>query len=270
MHNLEPEVTDAATRPQERALSALLQRRPASIMPDDIKTGRLSRRGFLKGLGAFIASAPLHYVRPPFTDFGSVFKEGREDLPYISITIDDCYSLSLLQRYEEFLDAHPELRVTFFPVGTAISRTNRRDPGIWRRLYDKRHEFGYHGYTHQYPSLLSTNQNIDNYENWSQALAEALGFKPAVRFARPPYGDISQTFVNLCQEKDLIIAMWSVDIEHPEPNIRPGRPNIQNGDVILFHLSTFGLSTLERILPKLEEQSLRAVTITQLYTSTLL
>ena len=229
-------------------------------------TSPLSRREFLKLAGLGLAGLLLEPVvsahaaaDPP------VMVHGRRDLPYAALTFDDCYLFHEMQRLEAFLDGTPGLKVTFFPVGTALENTARKDPDLWPRLYAKGHEFGYHSYDHTPPSEMSTPAAIADYDRWLEAVSRAIGEQPPVRFARPPFGDRSFSFLDMCVARELIVAMWSTDWPAMlDPNRRFSR-RVESGDVIIFHTRSEDIDSLPTVLAMLREHKLYAMTMSEMY-----
>lgn len=232
-------------------------------MPD---TPRISRREFLKLAGLSLASFLLepalsaHAAADP-----PVMVHGRRDLPFVALTFDDCYLFREMQRLEAILDNTPGLKVTFFPVGTALENTSTKDPDLWPRLYRKGHEFGYHSYDHTTPSEMNTPDAIADYDRWLEAVSRAIGETPPVRFARPPFGDRSFSFLDMCVARDLIVAMWSTDWPAMlDPNRRSSR-RVEAGDVIIFHTRAEDNDNLPVILSMLTERKLHPLTMSELY-----
>jgi peptidoglycan/xylan/chitin deacetylase (PgdA/CDA1 family) len=76
-------------------------------------------------------------------------------------------------------------RVTLFPVGQALLNNESKDPGVWKWFHVRGHEFGYHGWDHTDPWVLSESELLVDYDRWQDALFQVLGSQPQVRFASP-------------------------------------------------------------------------------------
>ncbi len=232
----------------------------------------LTRRDFLKASYAMLWYGMLSCARPGLATAAAsvpprIFWHGSRHLPYVSITFDDCYHSALLQDLERSLEAYPSIRVTFFPVGIALINTTSRDPQLWKRLLGKGHEIGYHGYAHEYPGKLSSAQMLSDFDKWLEACTQVLGEVPMVRFARPPYGDLSYSFLNLCVEQNLIPAMWSAIWAGALENARRKMARVRNGDIILLHVRYQDIENAREALPIVQSLSLRAVTLSKLYSA---
>jgi hypothetical protein len=106
---------------------------------------------------------------------------------------------------------------------------------------------------------------LQDYDKWLEAAKEALGRTPQVRFARPPYGDLSISFQNLCVRRNLVAAMWSAywggDPEEAHKNI----DQMQSGDIALFHIDYWDIENAEYAFALLGEKYLHAVTLSNLH-----
>jgi len=232
----------------------------------------LSRRDFIKLSGSmFITGLFNLYLHPVLAniDLTPEFWRGRSDLPFIAITYDDCYLIKKLQELERLLEEYPDLKVTFFPIGEALLNTDIKDPGIWKRLYQKGHEIGYHTFNHVNPGVRSNTGMVEDYDKWYEACIKVVGDEPDVHFARPPGGSLSASFLYMCNERDLVAAMWSVSWGSSLEEAKKTMGNIHNGDIILMHISTVHLDISYVAFPYIKNIGLRAVTMTDLYAATL-
>jgi peptidoglycan/xylan/chitin deacetylase (PgdA/CDA1 family) len=229
----------------------------------------LSRRDILKLSGAaLLASAFSPAIRaladstPP-----SVFSRGSARLPRVALTIDDCYLSHILEKMENALMDNPGMRVTFFPAGEALLSTESKLPGIWKRLAERGHDIGYHSFYHDNLQVFSNEDALRDYDMWHAALNKVLGKESRVYFARPPFGNVSPTFLTLCKQRGLVCTMWSwgwggTDVKD---TVTYTVPKTKNGDVVLMHTRTVDVGVLIEGLPWLKAQGMQAVTLRQLY-----
>ncbi|WP_160316711.1 polysaccharide deacetylase family protein [Thermanaerothrix daxensis] len=182
----------------------------------------------------------------------------------VSLTFDDCYDYALLSCMENFLDDHPNVKVTFFPTGIALIQTSLKDPCIWKRFLIKGHEIGYHGYNHDMPSTMDLRQSTIDFEKWQETLTDVLGTATNVRFARPPYGDISYNFLRVCCENNLIVVMWSANWSTSHLTDYREVYFAQGGDIVLFHVRAQDVQNFQSVLPILQNRSLDAVCLSDL------
>ena len=236
----------------------------------------ISRRDFLKlGGAAFLATA-----------FGNLYQVGADSnlplplpiyhgsrlYPRLAMTFDDCWHPEVLEQLSEMVGPYPGFHFTFFAIGDAILIDETLHPGVWKQLYEKGHEIGYHTFHHVDPIVMSPKDLIADFDHWLNTLHQVLGFQPEVHFARPPYDDITPSFQTLCQERRLVATLYSIGYE--APNIDQGLNNAarsQNGDIVQMHTyedpvnNRLDVSITAMILPFLAGKGFQLVTMTELY-----
>jgi peptidoglycan/xylan/chitin deacetylase (PgdA/CDA1 family) len=229
----------------------------------------VSRRDFLK-LGSLSLLGTAFLPFEPGGDLSldqPVIYRVPERYKRVALTFDDCYLIKMLHRLEETLEQDPEVRITLFPVGLALLNNESKDPGVWKRFYDAGHEIGYHSFDHANPQELSPDEVLADYDRWLEALFAVLGVRPNVHFARPPFGNISYSFLYMCSERGLVPTMWSTGWGGPTDSIiKYTVPKIQPGDIVLIHTRPEDMETTKKALPELSKLSMQAVTMTRLYT----
>jgi len=228
----------------------------------------ISRRDFLKLGSLSLLSAAFLPYEPTATTYQEqpVFYRGSAHYNRVALTYDDCYLVTMLHRLEDILEQNPEVRITFFPVGEALLSTEQKDPGIWVRFQNKGQEIGYHSFDHTNPEVMSASTVIADYDRWMDALRQVLGKEPTVRFARPPFGNTSQSFLQMCTQRGLVPTMWSTGWGGPtESVVNYTVPKIQRGDIVLLHTRVEDMDTTEKALPELADRGIQTVTMSQLY-----
>ncbi len=231
-----------------------------------------SRRDFLKLGGVTFAVGMLGRYAPRVLAAGGedvefqVFKHGRRDQAQIALSYDDCQLVKKMQSLETMLRENPEVKVTFFPTGEALLRTNDKDAGIWQRLLEMGHEIGSHTFNHVNPGIRSTQNLLEDYAKWLAALYQVTESRPAVRFARPPYGNLSPSYQKMCVERGLVAAMWSASWGGELALTKKNIAKAENGDVVLLHISSQDVNTnTPYIFSFLKAHGLRSVTMSRLY-----
>jgi peptidoglycan/xylan/chitin deacetylase (PgdA/CDA1 family) len=228
----------------------------------------LSRRDFLRlGAGSLLTLAWSKFQ--PSLDQPHqqpVIYQGSENFAQVALTYDDCYLVTMLHKLEEVLAQHPDVHITLFPVGEALLNNQGKDPGVWKRFYDQGHEIGYHSFDHTNPEVLSTEDVIADYDRWLDALRDVLGLEPVVRFARPPFGNTSASFLNMCDAREVVPTMWSTGWGGPtESVVNYTVPKIRSGDIVLLHTRPEDMETSKDAIPELEMRGIKPVTLTRLY-----
>ena len=234
----------------------------------------LSRRDFLKLAGAVLFSTAFSGFNIQSADFipPPIVYHGSRDHHYIALTFDDCWHPEVLEQLNEMVASYPDYHFTFFAVGDALQINEVKDPGVWRRLVSRGHEIGYHTMHHYDPATMSSKSLIEDFDQWMDTLHQVLGFEPNIRFAKPPYDDISSSFEILCNERNLVLTMYSIGYEGD--TVADGlkvATQTQNGDIAQMHTyedpnkGRLDASISAQVIPYLAGQGFGLVTMTQLY-----
>jgi peptidoglycan/xylan/chitin deacetylase (PgdA/CDA1 family) len=238
-----------------------------------------NRRDFLRLGGPALASlalAPaLRAQAAPHP--APVIYRGSERYPRIAITFDDCTLVTRLHMLQERLLDNPKAHITLFPVGQALLNNESKDPGIWRWFYSRGHEFGYHGWDHTDPWVLSDAQLLQDFDQWQNALYRVLGAQPLVKFSRPPYGNLSASFLNMCALRGQVATMWSTGFGGAlEVGVTAARRS-RYGDIALMHTrnqpaipeikqeESWDMDIAARVLPYFASEGIECVTMSRLY-----
>ena len=238
-----------------------------------------SRRDFLKLGGAVLASALTAPARGASAASGPapIIYRGSERYPRLSITYDDCQLVTRLHMLQTSLLANPTARITLFPIGTALLSNESKDPGLWKWFYSRGHEFGYHGWDHTDPWVLSDAEMLSDYDRWQEALYQVLGTQPLVRFARPPYGNLSGSFLNMCALRGKVATMWSTGFGGAVQVGVTAAKRARYGDIALMHTrdqpaipqikqeESWDMTITAEILPYFSAQGIECVTLGRLY-----
>jgi len=228
----------------------------------------LSRRDFLKLSGLSLLSTAFFSFEPVSTIYQEqpIIYQGSAHYNHIALTYDDCYLVTMMQRLETILEQHPDVLITLFPVGEALLSNQGKDPGIWKRFYKKGHEIGYHSFDHTNPQVVSPEKVVADFDRWLDALREVLQEEPVVRFARPPFGNTSPSFLYMCAQRGVVPTMWSTGWGGPtESVVNYTVPKIRRGDIVLLHTRPEDMETTADALPELAERGIQPVTLSSLY-----
>jgi peptidoglycan/xylan/chitin deacetylase (PgdA/CDA1 family) len=239
----------------------------------------LTRRDFLKIGGASLLAGAL---RGPLSaaaavEAAPILYHGTRYYARLAITYDDCNLLTRLHMLQSSLAANPTVHVTLFPIGEALVNNESKEPGIWRWFYSRGHEFGYHSWNHTDPYVLSDAEVIADYDRWQEALYQVLGDQPLVRFARPPYGNLSSSFLNMCLQRGKVATMWSTGFGGAVDVGIGLAQRAQNGDIALMHTrnqpadpakgqeESWDMTITAAILPDFARRGMQCVTVSRLY-----
>ena len=239
----------------------------------------LSRRDFLKLSSAALLSTAFSGFNIQGANFTSppIVYHGNRDQHYIALTFDDCWHPEVLEQLNEIAAPYPDFHFTFFAVGDALQINEVKDPGVWRRLVSRGHEIGYHTMHHYDPATMSSKSLIADFDEWTDSLHQVLGFQPDIRFAKPPYDDISPSFEILCNERNMVLTMYSIGYEGlTVGDGLKAATRTQNGDIAQMHTyedpnkGRLDASISAKVIPYLAEQGFGLVTMTELYDDLLL
>jgi peptidoglycan/xylan/chitin deacetylase (PgdA/CDA1 family) len=239
----------------------------------------LARRDFLKMTIAGLASTALGRVIPSAAAFGGppIIYHGSAFYRRLAITFDDCLLVTRLHMLQAALLDNPETRVTLFPVGQALLNNESKDPGIWKWFHRRGHEFGYHSWDHTDPYVLSDAQVLDDYDRWQDALYRVLGDRPEIRFCRPPFGNLSSSFLNMCASRGKVATMWSTGFGGAVDVGVKAAKNARNGDIALMHTrdqpaipsinqeESWDMTITAEILPYFAAEGMECVRLSSLY-----
>ena len=199
---------------------------------------------------------------------GLVFSDNPDAGKVIALTFDDGPHKTQTDEILAVLDKF-QVKATFFPIGENIEL----HPEIIQRVCEAGHEIGNHTYTHANVSKLSEEALRKEIEDTAKLLKEQCGVTPVL--FRPPGGDISDSAVKLVNEMGYRYVLWSWKLDTRDWAAVPVDKvvntvlnNVGDGNIVLFHDYVVGKSptakALEILIPALQEQGYRFVTVSQL------
>jgi peptidoglycan/xylan/chitin deacetylase (PgdA/CDA1 family) len=172
---------------------------------------------------------------PPPRESGSVEEVffGDTTRRRIALTFDDGPSLENTPRILDVLRGEG-VYATFFVLGHRVDRM----PELVRRIDADGHEVGNHTWSHPSMRSLWKSQIEDELDSTSDAIERALGRRPA--WVRPPFGRYAPSALELFEELDLDVVLWSVDSldweeEDPEVIARTVVREASPGAIVLLH-----------------------------------
>ncbi|MFC5527945.1 polysaccharide deacetylase family protein [Cohnella yongneupensis] len=230
-------------------------------------------RQFLMLCICFLIFQTVGYAAPPKDRFyyekrGEVVWEVSTDEKVIALTFDDGphprYTPQILDLLKQY-----HANATFFVVGKKI----KLYPDVLKRELNEGHEIANHTYSH---AFLTKGTNM-KYEinKTEQTIFSVAGIRS--QLFRPPGGFYNEDLVRLVKQEGYKMIMWSWHLDTRDWSL-PGVARIVNkvlknassGDIVLFHDYVEGgtqtVEALKRILPELEKQGYRFVTVSELLT----
>lgn len=194
----------------------------------------------------------------------TTMREIDPDKPVVALTFDDgpntVTTVQVLNKLEEY-----GVTASFFLVGTNITDETK---DIVKRAYDMGCEIDSHSKTHSYMNQMTADEIKEEISYVDDKLMEIIG-KPAP-FFRPPYIAVNDTmYQNI--DKPFICGFgcddWDPKVTIDERTERT-LEQVQDGAIILLHDSYNNFQTvaaLDKIIPALQEQGYRFVTVTELF-----
>jgi len=157
-----------------------------------------------------------------------------------------------------------EVKATFFITG----KWAEKKPDCLKKIYDKGHEIGNHGYSDGVVmSELDWNEIEESLSRTNEVIYHLVGEKPS--FFTPHKGDYHQLTLEMVCRQSMRTVLWSLDtVDWSKPGVermeRKIRENISGGDIILMHPLEETIELLPRIIPYIKEQGMEIVPVEEL------
>ena len=181
----------------------------------------------------------------------------------VAVTVDDWWEPELLPEFIEVANKYGVV-LTCYPSGCNL---HEKDRERWQMLLDAGGEIGSHGYAHERMRNYSAERFQHEYERFSKALDEALGYHYEFLTIRLPYGAATGSSGGCSTGRALHAAgfdhavFWDWD---KTTSVSDSLKHIKNGSIILVHANRHDLEFLDELLAALAERNYEYVTITEL------
>ncbi|MFC9707848.1 polysaccharide deacetylase family protein [Paenibacillus sp. NPDC056933] len=221
-------------------------------------------------LGSHSAYAkPVQKNRQYYEERGEIVWEVPTHDKLIALTFDDGPDpvqtpqiLALLQQYQA--------KGTFFVLG----KWAEKFPELIQQEQREGHEIANHTYGHMYAVRSTRADKYSREMNTAEKSIVEAGAERPLLF-RPPGGYYNDMVIQVAKQHGYTIVLWSWhqdtrDWSSPGVSaiVNKVLKNARNGDIVLFHDKVEGRSqtvtALKTILPKLQEQGYRFVTVSEL------
>lgn len=135
-----------------------------------------------------------------------------------------------------------------------------------KKILEKGHEIGSHGYFHKDHSKLTEEQNRAEMELLHALIKKETGVE--IKYFAPPSGAFSKTTLKVAESMGYKTILWSKDtIDWRDKNATTvynrATKNVSGGDIILMHPKEHTLKALPDIHDYYEKIGLRAVAISE-------
>ncbi|WP_169307190.1 polysaccharide deacetylase family protein [Chitiniphilus eburneus] len=197
--------------------------------------------------------------------------EGPGESKVVAFTFDDGPNPLNTPPLLKVLKKHG-VHATFFQLGMWVEKY----PDLARKVLADGHVLGNHSYSHPYASKLTNTAFWENEVAKTQAIFQReLGFMPTLY--RPPYGEITDSQVELLRDKGIKVISWSVDTRdwlsaramNGDAQIEGVVTNYVHPEAIVLMHDGGGprdrtVEAVDRLIGKLKEQGYTFVTIDKL------
>ncbi|GAB4328393.1 MAG: hypothetical protein Kow0010_12300 [Dehalococcoidia bacterium] len=141
-------------------------------------------------------------------DAPATFNMGDPEADRVYLTIDDCWSPSLVSQALEKAD-RAGAHLTFFPVGTVVER----DRSLWREVLERGHAVENHTRTHRSLTALDDRELRDEITSPRATIEDLSDGRYRQCFLRPPGGSGGKDARVVAAAKNLgfKVALWSAD-----------------------------------------------------------
>ena len=192
-------------------------------------------------------------------------KHGSRESRKIAITMDDVNEPEWVWKAVDLCEQYG-ITMTFFPVGVNLHEEDREN---WQRALDAGCEIGNHTTWHDYISDDARSFLDYTLLTFQEMLDRTLGYHYAVRWFRPPYGNIADSNGSMWNNMQLIkrlgyehILLWDVSYML---DAEGAAARTQNGSILLFHARQADYECLEGLIPMLLEAGYEPVTVSALF-----
>lgn len=216
-----------------------------------------------------IALALLIFLSIPVSAQGVVYSSNVNAGKQIALTFDDGPHPRITPQILEILNEYG-IKATFFVIGVNSKNYSKQ----LKQIADGGHEIGNHTYSHKILKSMSKEEIEKEILDTETQVEKITNITP--NLLRPPCGIYDETLIEIAQEKDLKVVLWTVDSHDWSHRtvaniVQNVTKNASNGDILLFHDYVSGEyntpNALRKIIPLLIKQGYEFVTVSELLQS---
>lgn len=211
---------------------------------------------------------PLYRQIPParrLEDYPSLFiYKGNLRRPAVGLMINVAWNRD--DSLQPMLDVLETMRAggTFFLTG----RWAEKNPDLLQMIYDGGHELASHGYsdTEVFPDLTAEEMAL-SLRKTSEIIFEATGEYP--RYFTPHKGEYNPLTLEVVSRHNMRMLLWTLDtVDWSKPGVEAMKNKIMEGlspgAIILMHPTGETVEFLAQVLPLINRQGLKVVTLREL------
>lgn len=204
--------------------------------------------------------------RKHYEEAGQILWDINTDEKVIALTFDDGPHKKYTPEILDILSKY-NAKATFFIVG----ENAEKNPELALRVHEEGHELAIHTYTH--PLRTNVSKLMKEIKQSHATIFGITGYSPVL--FRPVEGQYTDAMIDAIIQEGYKVVMWSWHLDTFDWK-NPGEKRIVNtvlkgakpGSVVLFHDGGGNraqtVRALKKILPELEEQGYKFVTVSEL------
>lgn len=150
---------------------------------------------------------------------------------------------------EQFLDIFDKygIKTTFFVGGTWVSS----NPELLKKIFDKGHEIGSHGYSHKEQGKLGYETNYEEISKCHSLVSKTIGIN--MELFAPPGGSYNANTVKAASDLGYKTIMWTrdtIDWRDHDADLIYNRAvtSMHGGDLILMHPTACTVQAIEKVI----------------------
>lgn len=189
----------------------------------------------------------------------NVYYNGNTEKNNVSFMVNVYWGTEYILDMLEVFDYY-NVKTTFFVGGSWADK----NIDLLKKIYNRGHEIGNHGYNHKDQDKLTEKQNIDEIGLNHKLISANLGIE--MNLFAPPSGAYDDDLVNIATSLNYWTIMWThdtIDWRDKDTNLITKRAteNLSNGDLILMHPTKNTLEALSGILSYAQNNGFNATTV---------
>lgn len=209
--------------------------------------------------GGLFAYSSKIWLTDSVPSLGEAIYQGNSGQKAVAITVNVDWGEEFIPAMlKEFKDH--KAQVTFFVTG----KWAEKNPELLKQMKQAGHSIQNHGFKHLHFNSLASEQAEEQIKQAEKVIEKIIGEKS--KFFAPPYGEKTQSLVDLAAAIDYRYIMWSIDTidwQRPSPQTIVNRVTnkLHNDAIILMHPTEPTVQALPDMLKKIEEEGYKMVTI---------
>ena len=185
--------------------------------------------------------------------------QGDEKSKTMALACNVFWGEEYIGRMLEILE-EKDVKATFYIGGTWAEQF----PELVKKIKEKGHEIGSHGYSHPHPDQLSVDENKKDIAKAETIIQKLTGEKP--RLYAPPYGERGKSVLQAASDLGYRTVLWSIDTidwQLPDPGTIVERvtSKAHNGAIVLMHPTAPTVKALPQLIDTLRKRGYQIVTV---------